>query len=718
MYDKPITTSQLLLFADPPNLNELCVVTAKISKQILQQSSAVQPHILKCREIIFTEPSIIATPAYDVNNALHVVMEQSLFKTGRLQARFQKIGLEISKPTMVSHAMYQSCLRYTLVARIAPNWNKTGEWLIQGRDFLTSNGYVNAVKLDITVNQGEMYFALDATTVKFLPLQVEDLDIYEKCYKEFMENPHAEINECAIGSPWSHVLPSMKKGKVVGVTRTLPQSGPFKSYKDLKRHWKNNYGYRLPESEEGVIYYQVHFRPLGGRIFTYPEVCLRASEIQRVPRVDPKPILTAFLQGLQSKMSSVCGSPLRLQSKAKYPILELVPPNLQVSNQAANLSNRSSSGKIIYRSKEEMEIMLNKTQNAPKGAQIQTDQTRHFDSQCTPVHKEDNDRIFLSKNERNQPRDVIVTNKSQSGIGQHGEIMSATGSNIALSGNPSALGTKQPNPSFGKNPSQLTPIPASRIVPTFTPKICPSNKKSIVNGLSTTCSPKTVPMFKPKKIGTNNVPLHFPSTGPRPDSQNQLKQPLVGISCLTKETLTAGGDNRSSFSETAKIRSVAPSFKPRPPSVPCGMGDFTRQSSKQKAPSKDLMSSSMRINSYNTSSGTLRETPTTPQSPVLPVPLTPKVHQSTPKGTPTTVSKKRTKQDEEGTPKPKKPRTKPQIQDNFDVELFARGNQLQKANAATLIAWLKDKGIQHKSKDKKLDLIERVNHVLGLTAEP
>ncbi|XP_033754812.1 uncharacterized protein C18orf63-like [Pecten maximus] len=182
----------------------------------------------------------------------------------------RKLVLRSASPTLVSPAMYQACLRYTLVARIAPNWNKTGEWLIQGRDFLTSNGYVNAVKLDITVNQGEMYFSLDATTVKFLPLQVEDLDIYGKCYKEFMENHHAEIDECAIGSPWSHVLPSMKKGKVVGVTRTLPQNGPFKSYKDLKRHWKNTYGYRLPDSDDGVIYYQVHFRPLGGRIFTYP----------------------------------------------------------------------------------------------------------------------------------------------------------------------------------------------------------------------------------------------------------------------------------------------------------------------------------------------------------------------------------------------------------------------------------------------------------------
>ena len=31
------------------------------------------------------------------------------------------------------------------------------------------------------------------------------------------------------------------------------------------------YGYRLPESDEDMIYYQINFGPLGGRLFTYPD---------------------------------------------------------------------------------------------------------------------------------------------------------------------------------------------------------------------------------------------------------------------------------------------------------------------------------------------------------------------------------------------------------------------------------------------------------------
>lgn len=52
---------------------------------------------------------------------------------------------QVTKPYPVTPELYQSCLRYTLTARISPNWNKVGEWLIQGRDFLTHRGAVNAV---------------------------------------------------------------------------------------------------------------------------------------------------------------------------------------------------------------------------------------------------------------------------------------------------------------------------------------------------------------------------------------------------------------------------------------------------------------------------------------------------------------------------------------------------------------------------------------------
>jgi len=42
--------------------------------------------------------------------------------------------------------------------------------------------------------------------------------------------------------------------------------------------------------------------------------------------------------------------------------------------------------------------------------------------------------------------------------------------------------------------------------------------------------------------------------------------------------------------------------------------------------------------------------------------------------------------------------------------------QLTKVNAVTLIAWLKDRGVAVKSKDKKVDLVEKVLQTLRLSA--
>ena len=53
-------------------------------------------------------------------------------------------------------------------------------------------------------------------------------------------------------------------------------------------------------------------------MFTYPGVCLRAMNIQKIPRVDCKPILVEFLQDVHSKMPSVCGHHLRFQPKLRY----------------------------------------------------------------------------------------------------------------------------------------------------------------------------------------------------------------------------------------------------------------------------------------------------------------------------------------------------------------------------------------------------------------
>jgi len=58
----------------------------------------------------------------------------------------------------------------------------------------------------------------------------------------------------------------------MAVSRGLPlgTEAGFSSYKEMKKYWKNMYGYRLPETDYAIFYVQVHFKLIGPKLFTYP----------------------------------------------------------------------------------------------------------------------------------------------------------------------------------------------------------------------------------------------------------------------------------------------------------------------------------------------------------------------------------------------------------------------------------------------------------------
>lgn len=45
--------------------------------------------------------------------------------------------------------IYKACLLYTVEHKLAPQWNKVGQYLVEGQDFLSSTGNVNAITLNI-----------------------------------------------------------------------------------------------------------------------------------------------------------------------------------------------------------------------------------------------------------------------------------------------------------------------------------------------------------------------------------------------------------------------------------------------------------------------------------------------------------------------------------------------------------------------------------------
>ncbi|XP_060580603.1 uncharacterized protein C18orf63-like [Ruditapes philippinarum] len=547
MYDG--NTKPLILFATPPPLEQLCALTIRLSTTT-QSAAKFQPQVIKCREFIFTEPEVIGTPSPDItDHCFHLVAKVSFINSGKLQARISRIGLQVTTPYKVTTELYESCLRYTLLARLSPNWNKAGPWLIQGRDFLTHKGCANAVKMNVNVHQNELFFTLEAAVLKLAPLHVTDLDIIGNHLKVFLTNPMAQLDHDSIASDWCFILPSMKRGRIVSISHEIPEDSPFKTYRDLKRHWKNTYGYRLPESEDDINFYQIRFGPQGGKLFTYPfcfnmckniceyisltlrtypEVCLRGRELQKVARVDPKPILRSFMLEIQSKFPTVCGCPIKLQSKAKFTVTDLLPSGQNTIKDHPNLTNKMSSSRpTVYRTKDEMVKMMASSNNTsipnPTNcsqslngrketvsvistkniSQEFSDRSKTLDKSVTPNNQERISNqsfrcIANSKEEAQFSRNILSENIRPITKEHPDSDKSSINSNNEMSAISVALQSGSQNKErFIRTPENASKVGINSSV--HLSAYTPTTSSSLMNKQETG-SHKLIPQFKPKKL--------------------------------------------------------------------------------------------------------------------------------------------------------------------------------------------------------------------------
>nr|XP_032830744.1 uncharacterized protein C18orf63 homolog [Petromyzon marinus] len=98
--------------------------------------------------------------------------------------------------------------------------------------------------------------------------KLEDFNISTAVIQRFLASDFATISPASISSRWCYVLPSMKKGEIVSVTHALLPKSSLQSYNDLRKHWKNMHGYRLPQEEQDrTIYCHINFKLLGERLF-------------------------------------------------------------------------------------------------------------------------------------------------------------------------------------------------------------------------------------------------------------------------------------------------------------------------------------------------------------------------------------------------------------------------------------------------------------------
>ncbi|XP_025065484.1 uncharacterized protein C18orf63 homolog [Alligator sinensis] len=341
------TRDQSLFFVSLPDLQKLYAIKITLSSAV-SETQIRNTQLKICRQLLFLHQDVLSSPVPGTLNEVLAVMAISLYKTGKCQAYIEKHEATMEAPQRVSPNILQLCLSYTLIARLAPSWNKAGHLLVQGRDFLSHKGKQNAVVMDLSVTENQVCISLEAFTIRLPPPELEDFDISTHVIKIFDNNENSVIQRHSILSNWCYVLPSLKMGQIISISHISPPESPFRSYKDFQMHWKSLYGYSLPEDHgETKTYYNVYFKLIGEQLFTYPINCIRSQPVQYFPRVHLEGILNTFLSDLKSNLPHLCGFPVQMTSKALYATQELAKPLMHHVLQGAKPKLANLTGKSI-----------------------------------------------------------------------------------------------------------------------------------------------------------------------------------------------------------------------------------------------------------------------------------------------------------------------------------------------------------------------------------
>ncbi|XP_059380246.1 uncharacterized protein C18orf63-like [Carassius carassius] len=339
--------TQSLLFLNLPDLRNLCCVNLFFSNSY-DETDLRNKQVKTCRELVLLHSDIVASPVLGHFGGITVIMTIAFYKSGIIQAFAQKHGLQLNPSQRVFPAILQTCLSYSVTARLAPKWNKAGQYLIAGKDFLSDSGKHNAVVLELSLTETQLCVNVEANTVRLPPAVIKDFDIPAPVVKNFLHSNDAVL-DIVMTNNWCHVLPSMKKGQIISISRRIPQQSPFQSYMEFQTHWGNMYGYQLPSvSEEEVVYCSVYFKPIGDKLFTYPLCCIRTQPVQCFPRVDLQGVLGNFISDLQAALESVCGLSVQMTCKPCYYSYELTRPDPQrFGSLPANVTTENSSRAVL-----------------------------------------------------------------------------------------------------------------------------------------------------------------------------------------------------------------------------------------------------------------------------------------------------------------------------------------------------------------------------------
>nr|XP_029135603.1 ras-associated and pleckstrin homology domains-containing protein 1-like [Labrus bergylta] len=580
--------------------------------------------------------------------------------------------------------------------------------------------------MELSTSEGQLGISIDANTVRLPPTTLQDFDLPLLVLRRFCSDPDSVLNPTSTGGAiWCHVLPSMKKGQIITISRQLPKDGPFRTYSDLQSHWNHLYGYRLPElADEEMVYCSIYFRLVGERLFTYPLSCIRLQPVQPCPRVSLQGALGSFLSDVSERLQSVCGFPARLTNKPCYRTVGLcTAATVKVLNgEQVNLTSSCSIRPVL-------------TQLPPPPPLPPRPLKRSFSSQPpgrVPLTQQDGVQRILGNGCGFRETGRLTQSQGYQ-EDQHWPSSSSCGvSSSSDSSRHQSAPSLSSSASFSQFSSQPPPSPPP---PSPRPPLCsPSSSPTQTPVLP---PPKLVPIFKNKCPSRRiNVALLR--------AQKQGQQLIGGGEERGRVTLPAFGKKTpttfctsSSSSSSSSVFSLSasscpptiPSFKPRPKPkssafpLPAGYPKLKRLPSLSPAsrskpalilsPNPEIQyeakssnitekMASLESNTAAMSRGKVQEQASKQPSAAPPEP--PRLL------TAAEISNSSTT----GVVFESKPKKSKSLLRVTDVEKMARSNQLFKLNSATLLAWLKVRGATVSAKHKKEELMLKV---MGCLAE-
>nr|XP_031842048.1 uncharacterized protein C18orf63-like [Nomia melanderi] len=307
-----------ILYISSPHINELyCIICENDFIEFRESSAKSNFHwqTLKCRLLIHLVSDVIASPILGTEKYIFVITHKMFFESGKLKQILKYLKLVYLGLKPVTDEVYKNCLFYTIQTKIAPRWNKVGQFLLQGKEFYNYVKSIRALKLNIRLQDKNVCLILHAKRVNTPYVKLEDY-LPSSVVSQFLADPKGYIDLSYYNLPFVHVLPSMKRGKLLSVSKEIPPTCVFKDYNQMRRHWKNMYGYSLPKSNDGILYFEIKFPVPRLHTFIYPHICIISGSIDILPSRDKELIVTQFISDMLAKLPTICGNQLKISKHA------------------------------------------------------------------------------------------------------------------------------------------------------------------------------------------------------------------------------------------------------------------------------------------------------------------------------------------------------------------------------------------------------------------